>query len=130
MRNKITMHQAIFYRLYQARGQDPEAYTAIWQLIGEVYIQELGKWAFVSYEVAARMSEIYHGNPTLFERRMTRGKSGSKYYEYRIARNVSVEDIKDENLLSFYKAVKARSVRKAAEGVSAEGVDKSACVAG
>lgn len=116
MRNKITMHQAIFYRLYQARGQDPQAYTPIWQLIGEVYIQELGKWAFVSYEVAARMSELYHGNPTLLERRLTTGKSGSKYYEYRLRIGVDVTDIKDERILSFYKAIKAHSVQQARVG--------------
>ena len=110
-KNKVTMHQAIFYQLYQARKENPEQYIPIWKLIGEVYIEELGKWGFVSYEVSPIMSEIYRLNPNMLERRITTGKSGSKYYEYRFSLNVSGEMIKDEKLLEFYKILKARQIQ-------------------
>lgn len=103
---KVTQKQGIFYQLYRLREKDPEEYTPIWQLIGEVYVEELNKWAFVSYEVSARMSEIYSDNPTLLERKMVTGKTGAKYYAYRLRMGVNINDIQDPKLLSFYKQIK------------------------
>ncbi len=102
------MHQGIFYQLYKKRTEDPQAYTPIWKLIGEVFVPELDAWAFVSYEVSARMSELYADNPQLFERRTTTGKSGSVYYEYRIALGAQNTDIVDSRLKSFYERIKCR----------------------
>jgi len=112
MSKKITMHQAIFYQLWKQRGKDAQVYIPIWQLIGEVFVEELGQWAFVSYEVSPRTSELWQENPTLFERKYVTGKSGSKYYAYRIAQNVTVDDIKGERLLAFYKRLKEGERRK------------------
>jgi hypothetical protein len=107
MRNKVTQKEAIFYQLYDKRSAgDREAYTPIWQLIGEVYVKELGMHAFVSYEVSARMSELWSTNPNLFERKQVVGKSGAKYNAYRIALNVKQEDIVDPELKKFYFKIK------------------------
>lgn len=108
MKNKVTQHQGIFYQLYQSRLKDPEAYIPIWQLIGEVYVTELGLWAFVSYEVSARMSELYSKNPKLFERKIVTGKTGAKYYAYRIAWAVQQDDIVDQDLKKFYYKVRSK----------------------
>lgn len=105
-KNKITQHQGIFYQLYKSRGEDPEKYIPIWQLIGEVEIPELGQWVFISYEVSARMSELKKANPDLFQFIEVTGKTGAKYNAYRIKLNVSVEDIRDSELLAFYKRIK------------------------
>jgi hypothetical protein len=115
MKNKITMYQAIFYQLYMARKKDKERYIPIWKLIGEVYVKELDKWAFVSYEISARISEMYYENPLLLERKHVIGKSGSRYYAYRLSQRVSVSAIRNEKVLSFYlrlkKSIKQRELR-------------------
>lgn len=109
---RVTQRQAIFYQLYNARLKDPEQYVPIWHLIGEVYVEEKSCWGFVSYEVSARMSELYSQNPNLFERRMMTGKTGARYYGYRISHTASMELIKDEELLSFYKLIKRKRNEK------------------
>lgn len=103
---KVTQYQGIFYQLYRARKEDPEKYIPIWQLIGEVLVDEVGKWAFISYEVSARMSEMFSENPRLFERTEVIGKTGAKYYAYRISRNVRPEDIVNPELKKFYQIIK------------------------
>lgn len=104
-KTKVTQHQAIFYQLYHSHKQNKEEYIPIWKLIGEVYVKEYETWAFVSYEVSARMSELFSRNPTLFERKQVTGKSGSKYYAYRIRIGVTPLDIKDFDLKVFYSNV-------------------------
>lgn len=103
---KITQHQAIFYQLYQSRLKNPEVYIPIWQLIGEVWVEEVGLWGFVSYEVSARMSEMYKDNPRLFERKLVTGKTGAQYYAYRIAWEVLPGDVVDTDLKKFYIIIK------------------------
>jgi len=102
---KVTQHQAIFYQLYHLHKTNPEEYMPIWKLIGEVFVKDFGVWAFVSYEVSARMSELYSRNPTLFESKHVYGKSGAKYYAYRIRIGVTKADIKDPDLLNFYERI-------------------------
>ncbi len=106
MRNKITQKQAIFYQLYKSKLKNPDEFMPIWQLIGEVYVEEIGRWAFVSYEVSARMSELWKINPSLFERKQVVGKSGAKYFAYRIRQGVSPTDIVDKDLKNFYWTIK------------------------
>ncbi len=93
---KVTQHQAIFYQLYKSRIKDPEVYIPIWLLIGEIYVEELGIWGFVRYEVSARMSELY------------KDKTGAKYYAYRIAWEVLPGDIVDPDLKKFYIIIKKK----------------------
>lgn len=102
---KVTQQQAIFYQLYLARKENPEQYIPIWKLIGEVYVPAYGVWGFVSYEVSARMSELFRYNPNLFERKQIVGKSGAKYYAYRISLHVKPDDIKQPDLKEFYSRV-------------------------
>lgn len=110
-RKKITMQEAIFYKLYKTRKEDAEEYTPVWALIGEIYIPEFHKWAFVSYEVAARCCELYQENPGLFDRRMTTGKSGSRYYEYRFSPSANAELILKPSLHQFYKELKRKQAQ-------------------
>lgn len=105
---KVTQHQAIFYQLYKSRLEDPERYIPIYQLIGEIEIKELGLWGFVSYEVSARMSELYSENPKLFSRKEVQGKTGARYFAYRIRQGVQPEDIADPDLFKFYKIIKSK----------------------
>jgi len=99
---RITQHQAIFYQLYRNRKDGENAFIPIWKLIGEVYVAELGQHAFVSYEVSARMSELWGANPGLFAREQTRGVSGAKYYQYRIHNQATKDTIADPDLRAFY----------------------------
>jgi len=56
-------------------------------------------------------ANVYLNNPDLIQRRQTRGRTGAKYYEYRIAPNPTVEKIKNQDLLEFYKDIKEGSDR-------------------
>lgn len=105
---KVTQHQGIFYQLYKARTANPEEYIPIWKLIGEVWVEEVRLWAFISYEVSARMSELYSENPTLFEREQVTGKTGARYYAYRIRIGVSEDDIVEPDLKKFYNLIKTK----------------------
>ena len=105
---RVTQHQGIFYQLYKARFENPEQYIPIWKLIGEIFIKEISQWVFISYEVSARMSELYRKNSNLFQRIEIEGKTGAKYFAYRININVVPEDILDIDLKKFYKLIKSR----------------------
>lgn len=105
-RNKVTQRQAIFYRLYNEWLKDREFYTPVWQLIGEIYVAEKRQWAFVSYECSARMSEMFTTNPNLFQRKQIEGRSGAKYYAYKIATDAKIEYFKDDSLVDFYKSIR------------------------
>lgn len=105
---KITQRQAIFYQLYKSfKSADRETYIPIWKMIGEIHCSELGLWGFVSYEVSARMSEMFKMNPSLFQRTMLRGRTGAKYYGYRIAPGVQPYMIHEKDLQEFYKKIKS-----------------------
>lgn len=105
MKTKLTQQQAIFYQLYYARKKDPLIFVPVWKLIGEVYVKEYGRYKFVSYEVSARMSEMFKENPRLFERTKMTGISGAKYYGYRLRVGCTPEDIVKTDLKAFYSKV-------------------------
>lgn len=109
MPKKITQHQAIFYQLYKLREKDPQAFIPIWQLIGEVYVEELGVWAFVSYEVSARTSELWSNNPGLLDSKEVEGKTGAKYFAYRIHPDVTAHHIRDPKLDAFRRSIKTQA---------------------
>ena len=80
-RRKISMKEAIFYRLYQHFKSDKRAdFIPVFEFMGEVWCEELKLWGFVSFEVSARLSEIFSENPGLLERTSIYGKSGARYY--------------------------------------------------
>lgn len=106
---KVTQRQAILFHLYRQRKNavDHEMYIPVWKMIGEVFVPEVGLWGFVSYEVSARMSEMFKENPGLFERVMMKGKTGAQYYGYRIALNAKPSDIVEKDLKEFYSKIKS-----------------------
>lgn len=105
---RITQKQAIFYQLYNHFKEGKTDLIPVFKFMGEVYCKELGKWGFVSYEVAARMSEIWNENPGLLKRREVEGPSGAKYFAYSFADNVKQELILDVKLRGFYRAIKPK----------------------
>lgn len=102
---RLTQKKAVFYVLWQARKQDKDQYVPAWKFVGELYIKEQGRWFFMSYKTPANGVAIYHENPGLIERRETRGKSGAKYYEYRITPHATFNLIKDEDLRRFARGI-------------------------
>ncbi len=103
---KITQKKAVFYVLWKAYKENPEQYVPVWKFVGELAIPELGADFFMSYKCPANGVDLFFDNPELLERRITTGKSGAKYYEYRIAPNPSMEKIIDKSILEFYRDLK------------------------
>lgn len=105
--------ESIFYLLYnewqaaKKKGEKPR-FVPVFELMGEIYCSEVGKWGFVSYECSARASEMIKANPELIERTKIVGKSGAKYYGYRINPFVKKEYIKDPALQNFHRVVMRR----------------------
>ncbi len=106
MIKEITQHQAIFYFFYKKYIENKNELTPLWRVVGEHYINEFDQWVLISYEVSARMSELYKNNPELFYREWQTGKSGSRYYAYKIAENPNLEKIKQEEIREFYLLLK------------------------
>ena len=106
IKNTVTHKKMFFYILYKSYKENPEVFIPAWRFIGELYIPELKRTFFMSYKCPANGVNLFFENPGLVERRLTTGKSGAKYFEYRIAPNPSKEKIKDENILEFYKLIK------------------------
>lgn len=102
----MTQKKAVFYILWKQYKENPEVFVPAWKFVGELFIKEIGKWFFMSYKCPANGIDIYFDNPGLIERRTTTGKSGAKYYEYRIAPNPSADKIQEEHILKFYKLIK------------------------
>ena len=111
-KNKITQKKAVFYVLWRAYQDAPSEYVPAWRFVGELHIKELDVWFFMSYKCPANGVEVYFDNPELIERRETIGKTGAKYYEYRIAPNPSMDKIKDESILNFWKELKRASPKE------------------
>jgi len=110
-KEKITQEKAFFYILWKNYKTTPETYIPIWKFIGELHIEELDKWFFMSYKCPANGANVYLKNSELIERRQTRGRTGAKYYEYRIALNPTIDKIKGPEILEFYKLIKSKSVK-------------------
>lgn len=103
MKKKLTQEKVFFYVLWKNYHTTPEQYIPVWKFIGEVYLEELGVWFFMSYKCLSNGANTYLKNPGLIERRQARGtKTGAKYYEYRIAPNPSRSKITEPSLMMFY----------------------------
>lgn len=105
-RRKITQKEAIFYQLYNSFKEDPSVFIPVFEFMGEKYCEELGLWGFVSHECSARCSEMKKENPNLIESTTITGRSGAKYYGYRLKSNASAAYIEDKKLLDFYERLK------------------------
>ena len=109
---KITQKKAAFYKLYKEFKEDPKRYVAIWEFVGEIYVEPINKWVLMSYTCPHRVFEVYSENPGLIERKMLQGKSGSSYYGYRIREGVTVDDIEEDTLREFYALIRGTSYKK------------------
>lgn len=103
---KISQKEAIFYQLYRHfKSPKRDEYVPVFALMGEVWCEEAQKWGFVSYEVSARASEMIKENPGLIMRTWLTGRSGAKYYGYRITPDARPDLIKDPKVLAFYRQI-------------------------
>lgn len=99
-----------FYKLYKAWQVSPGEYIPTWEFVGEMHIPELNRWVLMSYKCPTRLTDIFQENPGLLERELFEGKSGSKYYRYRIVENATLHLILDPALIEFRsKAIKGLS---------------------
>lgn len=105
MKHRVTQKEGVFYLLYKRFKEKNDAYLPVFELMGETYVAEANKWAYVSYECSARASEIMTENPGLLQRQKMRGKSGAKYYGYRLNPQPRIELIRDQSLLAFYRRI-------------------------
>lgn len=103
---RVTQKQAVFYRLLKNRNEEGNVFIPVHQFMGEIFVPEFDKWGYVSYECSARLSEMFRDNPGLLAREYITGKSGAKYYGYRIHREATAEKIVDPDLRKVYEAVK------------------------
>ena len=106
MKNRATQKEAIFYILYTKFRSGDSGYLPVFKLMGETFIKEINKWAYVSYECSARASDMMKENPGLFHRTKLEVKSGARYYGYRMSPLARPEFIQDKALLDFYKKIK------------------------
>lgn len=107
-KGKVTHEQCAFYILYKKRSENPEEYHAPSIVdVGDVYIEELKEWVFTTWKTPSRLTDIYQKNPKLLERISVKAKAGNKYFKYRIRLGVTVEDIVEPSLLTFYKKIKS-----------------------
>lgn len=113
-RRRATQVETIFYKLYtehqaaRAEGKTPR-YIPVHEFMGEMYVQPLGKWGYVSYECSARLSGIMSENPGLLSRVKIEGKSGAKYFGYRFSLEVKPDLIRDESLRALHSKMKPKS---------------------
>lgn len=109
---KITQKKAVYYVLWQSHKRDPKAYVPAWKFVGELYLKEIGEWFFMSYKCPANGVAIYFENDGLIERRQTIGKSGARYYEYRLVVRPTFSMFKDADLRAFAEKIE-RNYEKA-----------------
>ncbi len=104
---KINQKEMVFYKLYKAFKEDPERWVSAWEFVGEMFIEELNTWVFMSYKTPANGVKIYFDNPGLIERQKVMGKSGSEYYAYRFTPKPVLSLIVDPKLREFYQKIKS-----------------------
>lgn len=110
MRNRVSQKEGVFYILYKRFKEKNHEYLPVFQFMGETYVKEAGKWAYVSYECSARASQIMTENPGLLQRTKIIGKSRARYYGYRLNPEPSIDMIKDPALLKFYTKISGNKV--------------------
>lgn len=97
---------AVLYILFKEHQKNREAYHAPSIVdVGDVYVEELGKWVFTTWKTPARLTDIFQDNPDLLQRVLVKSKAGSKYYKYRLNLNFIPELIKDAKLKEFFSAI-------------------------
>lgn len=100
------MQQLIFYQLLKNRKDNAHEYIPVWKFMGEFKVEETGQWGWVSYEVAARMSEVWKEVPFgIIERIDVTGKSGAQYKAYRLCPTMRRCDLLNRDLLPKYREI-------------------------
>ncbi len=90
--------------MYQVRKSGE--YIPVFKFMGEIYCPEVGKWGFVSHECSARSSELKKENPNLFDFITIKGKSGAKFFGYRLRPGAKPSDIVSPELFKFFEQLK------------------------
>lgn len=103
---KLTQKRAVFYLLLKAEG----AWIPAWKFVGEIDIPELGTTFFMSYKCPANGVDVFHKNPGLIERERVTGKSGARYYQYRIAQPLNEDLIQEADMKEFYQLITAVTI--------------------
>lgn len=106
MKFRITQEMMVFYKLYSEYRSNRDRWVPAWEFVGELFIKELNVWVLMSYKAPANGVNIFFANPGLVQRQKVTGRSGSKYYEYRIAPNPMPEKIRDPKLYDFYQRIR------------------------
>lgn len=107
-KDKITQKKAVFYVLWKAHKETPEKFIPAWHFVGELFLKEVNQWFMMSYKCPANGVEIYFDNPGLIERRLTTGKTGAKYFEYRMNQNATFNLIVDPDIKAFAQTIERR----------------------
>lgn len=81
--------------------QKPE-YVPAWKFVGELYIPEIDEHFFMSYKCPANGVAIHFENPGMIDRRQTTGRSGARYYEYRLVPDFEANMV-EPKLKEFYQ---------------------------
>lgn len=104
---KVTQKMLAFYLLYREYKENRGAFIPTWRFVGELDIKELNMWGMASYKCPTRLTDIFQENPNLLDRELVTGKSGAKYYQYRIREGVTPEDLRDPSLIAFRRALQS-----------------------
>lgn len=105
---KLTQARAVFYLLWKTYKRNPQEFMPTWRALGELEVPELGEHFFMSYKTPTNGFNIFFQNPDLIEREWTEGKSGAKYFTYRIKSPFLESNIVEKSLQDFYTALKAK----------------------
>lgn len=84
-----------------------QEYIPTWRFVGELeYHTKQGlRYGFMSYKCPTRLTDIYQDNPGFLERKLVEGRSGSKYFAYRISPGVSRSVVVDKALTAFIESL-------------------------
>lgn len=110
MAKKITQKQMVFTKLYLEFKKDPDRLIPIFEFVGEMEIPQFKRWVLMSYKCPARLTEIFQENPDLLHREWIKGKSGARYYGYKIKKTVQSEDVQEKTVKDIYESLKRASI--------------------
>lgn len=110
MAKKLTQKQIAFCKLYMDRHEDKNRFVPAWEFVGEIMIKPLNRWVLMSYKCLTRLTDIFKENPALLDRTLVDGKSGSKYFAYRISQLASMGDIRDKKLRDVHRELRHSTI--------------------
>jgi hypothetical protein len=100
---KVTQKQMAFLTLLYQYAKNSSIYIATWEFVGEFRNPTTGEWLLRSYKCPTRLTDIYQENPDLLDRKWITGKSGSRYYGYRIKKPLDPNNVRDPKLRDIVK---------------------------